>query len=277
MTKIPIAHHKKVVKRMIILQNRRDGYHAKLLKDILKPIFIVRVDDFPRWDIDTKEFEKFHEVMKNNDIPYILGVTPFLCEAPLQTESNKYRRLTGYEIDLLAKIKREKVEFALHGFTHQTIQSRFNTELIGLAADVLEKKIEESLEEFKYYNILPSCFIPPFNTFDYNNVKVIKKYFKTLFGGPESVKTVGFRLSPSWLDNMLYVPSYFPAYGRAEEVHPFVLECLKQHERIIVPLTFHWAWERRTNYRYMIELCEIIKGHTMSYEQFYSLFENLGK
>ncbi|MEM2954947.1 MAG: glycosyltransferase family 4 protein, partial [Candidatus Nanoarchaeia archaeon] len=43
------------------------------------PIFMIRVDDFPRWDIDTKEFLKFHSVLKSYNLPYLLGVTPNLC------------------------------------------------------------------------------------------------------------------------------------------------------------------------------------------------------
>lgn len=272
-TKTPLAHHGKVIKYMIKLQKRISKYDSNLTKGTPKPTFIVRVDDFPRWDIDTREFERFHEVMKNNDIPYILGVTPFLCEEPLQIYSKKYRRLNVYEVKLLARIKEEGVEIGLHGFTHQTIQNKFRSELIGLDPVILEEKIKESLEELKNYNIQPNCFIPPFNTFDYDNVKVLKKYFTILYGGPESVQSVGFRLSPSWLDGMTYIPSYYPAYAKAEEMYSFMLDCLKLQERIIVPLTLHWAWEKESNYRNVAKLCKIIKGYVLSCEQSLSLFK----
>jgi len=68
----------------------------------------------------------------------------------------------------------------------------------------------------------PKVFIPPFNTFDFQSLDVLRKYFRVVTGGPESINLVGFRLSPSILGGILYVPSYEFAYGRASEILDFV-------------------------------------------------------
>jgi hypothetical protein len=51
------------------------------------PKFLVRVDDYPRWDISSDKFLKFHRIMYENQVPYLIGVTPFPSRNPLDTKS----------------------------------------------------------------------------------------------------------------------------------------------------------------------------------------------
>src|SRR5438552_767991 len=44
-----------------------------------EPVILVRVDDFPRWDLDFQVFMRFDSIMAKHQVPYILGVIP-QCE-----------------------------------------------------------------------------------------------------------------------------------------------------------------------------------------------------
>ena len=41
---------------------------------------LIRVDDYPHWDIKSDKYKYFHELLHNYQLPYTLGVTPCLSK-----------------------------------------------------------------------------------------------------------------------------------------------------------------------------------------------------
>jgi len=225
-----------------------------------EPLFLVRVDDFPRWDQETTLYPRFHRLLAEREIPYLLGVTPFLVEQPADRHSRNYRRLSDYERGLLSTLSQEGVEIALHGFTHQTRYPRPRSELLRMSDQRLAQQIEEGLRELGEIGLSAEAFIPPFNAFSRQAARVLARYFRVLCGGPESVKFVGFRLAPSCLEGMFYLPSYPPAYGPSSVLCEFVTSLLEQPLSWPVPLTIHWAWEVGNEFEGIRRLAALVEG-----------------
>lgn len=230
-----------------------------------KTVFILRVDDFPRWDRPIERFCGFDAILRASKIPYCLGVTPYLADDPLDPTSSSRPRLTGNAAAILRHIyRRGNVEIAMHGLTHRTAGRHIRNEFEGMPADAFEKALRVGLAAFDQLEINCRAFIPPFNAVGFAQIPAIARRFRVLFGGPESVALLGFRTSPSLLNGMLYLPSYYPAYGRAHELVAFVQK-LKQSPRfLLVPLTLHWAWEEDDNFQGLKMLSEQIAGRTIS-------------
>ena len=229
--------------------------------------YIIRVDDFPRWDIPSNEYRKFHQIISLHNIPYLLGVTPFLSNEPLNPMCNTTQRLTQDEIDFLHTATKDGVKIALHGFTHKAIHKNCPSEIVGLNNEDLDKKIRISLDEFKQNGFTTDVFVPPFNTFDYRSIDVLKNYFSIVCGGPESIRYVGFRLTLSYIDGCLYIPSYPLVYGKAKQICEFVDKMSTVQESIIVPITLHWAWERGNGFEDVKMLCREIEGNVLEWKE----------
>lgn len=266
------------------LLNRRIYYHDEVLSRILEirssvkrklqveskgePTFLVRVDDFPRWDKSSEEFLRFHRILSENEIPYVLGVTPYPSKDPLNPKSKNYCEIGKADLDIIKQFSSPLFEVAMHGFSHQTTNAFRPTEIAGVEKAELEKKIRKGLEKLRSENLRIDVFIPPFNTFDFSSFEVLEKYFKVICGGPNSVLYVGVRISPSYINRTLYVPSYYPAYGTAAEIMAFVEKVKKIKDYAVVPLTLHWAWEAKNGFRHVEKLCQALQGHTVSWRSF---------
>jgi hypothetical protein len=267
-------------------------YHNRVLARIVKirsmikkefnlntegePAFLVRVDDFPDPNIDAERFLTFHEILAEKNIPYLLGVTPFPSRAPLNPKNSDFGSIEGHELEILKQVSISKVEVAMHGVTHQTRSANRPTEIVGLNAENLESNLLRGLEELRTDGYKADVFIPPFNSLDLSSIKVLRKYFRVVCGGPESVLHVGLRLSPSFLNGVLYLPSYFPAYGRAREVLGFVQNLKTIREPVFVPLTLHWGWEVRDNFADVEKLCTVVQGRVLPWGNILQLTEPPG-
>lgn len=236
-----------------------------------RPKFLIRVDDFPRWDISSEEFKRFDEIFSKKGIPYLLGVTPFLSEEPLNPRCRRFRQLNDYDTEMINSMVSEGVEIALHGFSHKTIKENFHSELVGLQKEEIKEKINLSLNELKRYTTQIRVFIPPFNTFDFHSMEILGKYFKIICGGPESIPFVGFRLSPSYLNGCLYVPSYEPMYEKARVIYKHVKKLKELKEYIIIPITLHWAWEIKNDFEDVEKLLEEIKDYVIRWNSLLKL------
>ena len=155
------------------------------------------------------------------------------------------------------------IEIALHGFTHQARQRKYHSEFTGLSADETEAYAGKALEKFKVYNLKAEAFIPPFNTIDLRNYQALKKYFKIICGGPETIRYFGFKITPVYLFGAIYVPSYRPLCGRAEMAADF-LENFKPTG--ILPITLHWAGEAHNGFAGVKRLVSLIKGKTVTWK-----------
>ena len=151
------------------------------------------------------------------------------------------------------------IEIALHGFTHQSRQRKFHSEFIGLSENETEAYLGKALEKFALYNLKTDAFIPPFNTINLRNYTALKKRFRIICGGPETIRYFCFKITPVYLSGALYVPSYRPLCGRAEMAADF-LETFKPTG--ILPITLHWAGEANNGFAGVKRLVSLIKGKT---------------
>ena len=200
--------------------------------------FLIRVDDFPRGDLTFDDYQRFHKVMSDYDCPYLLGVTPFLPEG-----------ISKEEIDFLKSHKDHNVELSLHGFTHEKIgQGRYQGEIDCYTDEELKILVDRSKEFFFSNSIeFPDSFIPPFNTLTKGSFLGLSVFFKYVMGGPLSIQTLGSYRFLDKLENSFYIPSYFPFYGRAEEITKGI-GFLSPHSDTVMVVTIHWAWEITDNF-----------------------------
>jgi hypothetical protein len=225
------------------------------------PSFLIRVDDFPRWDLDTALFEQFHQIFSRHNISYVLGVTPFL-----NFTGNETRFISDREISLLQKISNEGVELALHGFTHEYKLAPYRQpcETYFYSAEALCSLMKDANNWF-YENGLPKPrhYIPPFNTFSRRDFDILSKEYKIFHGGPLSLTTFG-KFGVSWIEdsNILYLPSFEPFYDRAKKILQ-TFDRNKKHfkHRSLYSLTLHWAWEYESNFDHVENLLLFLKNN----------------
>jgi len=222
--------------------------------------YLLRIDDFPHWSVGLDTFRRFLEILQKDGVPCLLGVTPYLSSDRHNPENRNFRDLTNAEISTLSD---PLIEIALHGFTHQTRQRKFHSEFIGLSVNETEDYLGKALEKFALYNLKTDAFIPPFNTINLRNYEALKKRFRIICGGPETVRYFGFKITPVYLSDALYVPSYRPLCGRAEMAADF-LETFRPTG--ILPITLHWAGEANNGFAGVKRLVSLIKGKTMRWK-----------
>ena len=126
--------------------------------------------------------------------------------------------------------------------------------------------LNRSLDLLNKIGIETNVYIPPFNTLDLNNYKVIKERFPIITGGPEAIPTIGIKQSPSLLMGSLYVPVYKPFYDGCANI----VKCLRDHYKEIkgvriIPLAIHWSWEVGSGFEHYRRLCEIVQGKTVKW------------
>lgn len=228
-----------------------------------KTRFLIRVDDFPRWDLNSYEYLEFHEIMKQFDVPYIVGVTPFLS-----FNENKYIQISEEDINI---IKQHDLKIAVHGFNHYNYGDAKNTsELAAYSDEVLEKLILKTKDFFISNGIcMPKTFISPYNAMNFSNYKVLSKYFTVITGGPLTLNTMpeAKYVMGVFLEDSLYLPSYYPFYGTSREVIYGLKKNVFNSKSIIIPITLHWAWEKRDNYKKLKELLTLIKDEVISWDE----------
>jgi peptidoglycan/xylan/chitin deacetylase (PgdA/CDA1 family) len=236
--------------------------------DPIESSYLLRVDDYPRFDIGLEDLMEFHDITKEFKIPYLIGVTPYLTDDPKTPSNEMPDGLTDEEIDVLKLLKKDGVEFGLHGMTHRTRFRRLHTETIGMSDRELRSSMKKSIEYLKGIGIDVPFYIPPFNTIDIRNLLVLKELFRGISGGPEAIPMLGYRLCPSFYHGVLYVPVYYPFYSESVDIVKAVnrVDSEELYSRVI-GLGVHWSWERGTKFKHFRELCELISGRTMTWEE----------
>lgn len=266
----PYTHYRVI--QEIIRHYRKDNRNkGKILRNRVR--FILRVDDFPRWDLPIKHFLKCDAILAKFGIEYCLGVTPQIALDPLNPFSECEPGLSDDAADILQKISK-RVEISLHGLTHRVLNHNLRSEFNGLKPSIIEKYIVNGLNLLHDVKLTSVSFIPPFNSISIPALPILAQYFKILFGGPESITTLGFYKSPSFLGEMIYLPSYPPAYDRAQNMCNFVKQVKQINLPLIIPLTIHWAWEERDKFYAFEKLCQELVGWTISRTQIRNLSVN---
>ena len=232
--------------------------------------FVVRVDDFPRWDLSNDEFLRFNDVMTSYDIPYIIGVTPFL-----DFYGGEFKPVPGPVLRLL---KEHDIDYALHGFNHYNYGGN-QGEMGHYDDQTIQSMLLKSKELFEKEGLaFPNIFIPPFNIITADNFHSLAKNFRVICGGSmafstmPSVKTI----MGAFVEGCLYLPCYAPFYNRAESIFKGISkEQFLMEEDILIPITIHWAWERYDDYKSLRTLLDSIKGRCESWQRLVSKVDKI--
>jgi peptidoglycan/xylan/chitin deacetylase (PgdA/CDA1 family) len=241
------------------------------------PRVLVRVDEFPHaraFDLPDRygleRFERFHAVLRDAGVPYLLAVTPVLSHDYLNPSADGGRPMTDEEGALVGRLLDEGVTVALHGLDHRTRdpRARRHSELAGLSAAALGERLDRALEPLAALGITPRVFVPPFNRFDADQYELLAARFDVVCGGPETVALLGYHRTPLWRRTAVYLPSYAPLYGRAAEVLPAIERLAAGRASLWVPVTLHWGWEADEGWSALERLAAAIGPHTASWEHF---------
>ncbi len=226
---------------------------------------LVRVDEFPHaraFDssgrFGTEAFKRFHAVLAEAGVPYLLAATPRISRDYLDPEQDEWRPLEDAEVVELQDLKRDGVTFALHGLDHRTRHAspRRHSELCGLGIAETEERIDLALSILAEIGIETPLFVPPFNRFDAAQYALLAERFDVVCGGPESIRLLGFRPTPIWDAAAIYLPSYAPLYGRATTVLPGIERMIEAEEALWAPITLHWGWELDDDFASLKRLCD---------------------
>ncbi|MGB9880938.1 MAG: DUF2334 domain-containing protein [Anaerolineae bacterium] len=218
------------------------------------PVLVFRVDDFPRWDHELCEFERFHRIFEQYQIPYILGVTPWL-----EFRKGYPRPITSDELTFLRRESTKGLlSIALHGFTHESRHWADSvTEIATCTKPELQRLIEQARQWFDKNGLpFPECFIPPFNSITMENLEVLSNWFRVILAGSTAISTLG-PFKPQAFGRVLYLPSYGPLYGSALRIlrNLSLLQSLRQ----VHIVTLHWAWEIESSFANVEELVKTAK------------------
>jgi len=223
--------------------------------------FLLRVDDFPRCDMSFADFVKFYDIIRKLDIPFVLGVTPFLACSCYES-----RTFSAEEVSFLKHAVYDKISLSLHGFTHKKYEGRkVIGEIDGYKNEEIEFLVFQAKNLFDEYKIsFPDSFIPPFNVINLESINILQKYFSVIFGGPLSLTTLGPFGVGEKIKNVIYLPSYEPFYGRCSYFLNELSKILTERE-VIIPLTIHWAWETSDNFASLKVLLRQLKDRFVTY------------
>jgi hypothetical protein len=134
------------------------------------PRVLVRVDEFPHarsWDPDgeygVERFERFHELVAAEGVPYLLAVCARVSRGYLNPAVRDRRPLDTRETGLLGRLAEEGVSFAVHGYDHRSRRPspRDRSELAGLGPAALHELLERARRELAEAGIEARVFAPP--------------------------------------------------------------------------------------------------------------------
>jgi Uncharacterized protein conserved in bacteria (DUF2334) len=256
--------------------------HAGIHTGTTGPRILVRVDEFPHyqaWDepgcFGTSRFERFHGIMADAGVPYLVAVLPRVSRAPLSPSVSEFRPLEEIEVAMLGRLARERVSFGLHGRDHRTrfASPRRHSELCGLSIAETEALLDDAIGELARYEIHPQVFVPPYNRFDARQIEPLARRFAVVCGGPESIGQMGFQRTPQWRGETVYLPSYAPFYGHAAEILPAVERAIEQPVGLWLPVVLHWGWEAQADWSDLKRLVARIAPYAAPWKDFHSAIE----
>jgi len=241
------------------------------------PKLLVRVDEFPHArTVDeperygTDSFRRFHRVLADAGVPYLLAVVPRPARAPYDPRPLGDRDLAPDELGMLLGAAQDEVTFALHGRTHRTRDAnpRRHSELSGLSGYELELLLDDAGSRLGSEGIATPVFVPPFNRFDAAHFPVLAERFDVICGGPENVLPFGLQPSPVFHGRAAWLPCYPPLYGTAESILPAVQRLLAAPSGLWIPLVLHSGWELDQGLSALARLAEQIAPYASRWEDF---------
>jgi hypothetical protein len=239
------------------------------------PRFLVRVDEFPlagayeKSDRREADFARFHSILIDAGIPYLLAVSPGVARDYLDPRGTESRPLSDRELTTLQELRRDGVAFALHGFDHRThhARARQRSELVGLDERALRELLDRGGERLAQAGIHPRVFAPPFNRFEARQYETLARRYDVVCGGPESVPLFGFHRTPLARGAAIYVPAYAPFYGRSPEVDEAAERAIAAQLALPIPIVLHWSWEAGGNWTDLRRLVRRLAGHARTWDE----------
>lgn len=245
------------------------------------PRVLVRVDEFPHYlaadepgRYGTEAFARFHAILAEAGVPYLLAVPPRVSRAPLDPRGRQWRGLADEEIAALRRLTGEGVELALHGRDHRTRHAspRRHSELTGLDAAATAALLDGALDELAAAGLgRPDVFVAPFNRFAAAQYPLLAERFAVVCAGPETIASMGFQSAPQCRGGAIYLPSYAPLYARAATVVP-ALRALRDARRAVwAPVTLHWGWEADDGWSALEALTPLLAELAVPWEELITL------
>ena len=241
------------------------------------PRVLVRVDEFPHarahdpnGKFGTEAFRRFHGVLAEAGIPYLLAITPHVSRDYLDPEVEDRRQLDPAEIETMTALPGDRVVFGLHGADHRTRHAnpRQHSEFCGLSSDEAAARIDGARGIFDGLDLPTPVFVPPFNRFDAGQYPLLAERFEVVCGGPESVRLLGWQPTPVWQGEAVYLPSYAPLYGTSAEAAAGVRSLIDRQADLWAPVTLHWGWELEDDFASLRRLCELLQGIAADWTDF---------
>jgi peptidoglycan/xylan/chitin deacetylase (PgdA/CDA1 family) len=228
------------------------------------PRVLVRVDEFPHarafdpaGKFGSDAFRRFHAVMAEAGVHYLLAATPRVSRDYLDPGAGESRALDPSEVEVLRALREEGMVFALHGLDHRTRHRspRRRSEFLGLDRAAAAERVDRARALLGEAGVPTPVFVAPFNRFAPAHYDLLAERFEVVCGGPESIRLMGCWPTPAWCGEAVYLPSYAPLYARSQQI----LEELRALERAAAgtwaPVTLHWGWELEDDFAGLRELC----------------------
>jgi hypothetical protein len=238
---------------------------------------LIRVDEFPharafdsRGRFGTEAFRRFHAVLAEAGVPYLLAATPRVSREYLDPEVAEWRPLDDAEGQQLRQLAAEGVVFALHGLDHRTRRgsARRRSEFCGLSPGAAAERVDGARGLLREAGIETPVFVAPFNRFDAAHYDLLAERFEVVCGGPESIRLVGFSATPAWRGEAVYLPSYPPLYERAATVAAGLQRLQELGAALWAPVTLHWGWELEDDFAGLRRLCDLLAGQASDWREF---------
>jgi hypothetical protein len=241
------------------------------------PRVLVRVDEFPHarsldqpQSYGSEAFTRFHSILTDAGVPYLLAVTPMLSREYLQPHITDGRPMSDAEFGLLRRVLGEGVVPALHGLDHRTrhARPRRHSEFCGLHPQELEERLDKAAALLLEGDVAPSVVVPPFNRFDARQYELLSARFEVVCGGPETVVNLGYHRSPLWRGGAVYLPSYEPFYARSAAVQSALERHVNGARGLFLPVTLHWGWEADDGWEALKRAARALAPMAVSWQTF---------
>jgi hypothetical protein len=242
-----------------------------------EPRALVRVDEFPHagafdpaGPTGTDAFRRFHAVLAEAGVPYLLAITPRVSRDYLDPETEESREIEDTEVEVLRELRDSGTVFGLHGADHRTrhAEPRRHSEFIGLSPAETAERLDGALASFAALQLPTPVFVPPFNRFDAAQYALLAERFEVVCGGPESVRLLGYHRPPAWHGEAVYLPSYAPLYGTAAEAAAGIERMSELGAALWAPITLHWGWEQRDDFAALRKLCALLADKAAPWTDF---------
>jgi hypothetical protein len=241
------------------------------------PRLLMRVDEFPHarsldWPkrYGSQAFARFHSILAEAGVPYLLAVTPMLSREYLNPAVRSGRPISDAEFELLRTAIEEGAVPAAHGLDHRTrdARPRRHSEFSGLHAAQVEERLNRAAALLAEGGVVASVFVPPFNRIDPHQYELLATRFEVICGGPETVALLGYHRSPLWRGEAVYMPSYEPFYARSATVEDAVARHSGAAGGLWVPVTLHWGWEADDGWRALEQTARTLAPLAVSWQTF---------